>query len=84
MAKTVKSDMNFEEAILKLENTVINLENGNLQLDESIREFEEAVKLIRFCEEKLASAKQKVKILTEGQDGTVTDMPFVPVGGDET
>ena len=82
MAKSEK--INFEEAMVKLEEIVSKLECGNLALDETIGEFEEAIKLIRFCEVKLSSAKQKVKILTEGKDGSVTDKPFVATDGDET
>ena len=82
MAKSEK--INFEDAMVKLEDIVSKLECGNLALDESIKEFEEAVKLIRFCEEKISSAKQKVRILTEGSDGSVTDKPFTAVDTDET
>ena len=69
-------EINFEEAIIKLENEVKKLEGGNMTLDESIRAFEEAVKLVRLCNEKLENAERKVRILTEGPDGTVTDLPF--------
>lgn len=84
MAKSNKTNINFEDAMIKLEDIVMKLENGNLPLDESIEEFEQAVKLIRFCEEKLSTAKQKVKILTEGSDGLITDKPFVVTEEDET
>ena len=70
-------NVTFEEAIYKLEDTVMRLESGSLSLDDSISEFESAGKLIKLCEEKLSSAKQKVRILTEGADGAITDMPFV-------
>lgn len=66
----------FEEAMLKLESSVARLEGGALTLDESLAEFEEAVKLIKFCNDKLCDAEQKVKILIESQDGTVYDKPF--------
>ena len=69
-------EIKFEDAMLELESTVERLEAGNLSLDESINEFEKAVKLIKICEGKLSSAKQKVRILIEGEDGTVTDKPF--------
>ena len=68
--------INFEEAILKLENEVKKLENGNLTLDESISAFEEAVKLVRLCNEKLENAERRVRLLTENADGTITDVPF--------
>ena len=69
-------DINFEEAMTKLEGEVKRLESGNMTLDESIAAFEEAVKLIRVCNEKLESAERRVRILTESADGSITDLPF--------
>ena len=69
-------EISFEDAILKLENEVKKLEGGNMTLDESILAFEEAVKLVRLCNEKLDKAERRVRILTEGLDGSVTDVPF--------
>lgn len=75
-------DMNFEEALAKLEDQVKKLECGNMTLDDSISSFEEAVKLVKICNEKLEKAERRVRILTESQDGSITDMPFD--GADET
>lgn len=72
----MKKTMTFEEAMLSLEDIVKKLEGGGLSLEESLVSFEEAVKLVRFCNEKLESAEQKVKLLVEGQDGSVSDCPF--------
>lgn len=69
-------DINFEEAMTKLESEVKRLESGNMTLDESIAAFEEAVKLIRICNEKLENAERRVRILTEAADGSITDEPF--------
>ena len=69
-------EINFEEAILKLENEVKKLESGNMSLDDSIASFEEAVKLVRLCNQRLESAERRVRLLTEGRDGVVTDIPF--------
>lgn len=73
MSKTIK----FEEAMTKLEDAVRLLESGNLTLDESIEKYEEALKYVKICNEALENAEQKVKILTENTDGTVSDRPFV-------
>lgn len=69
-------DMNFEEAITKLEGEVRKLEGGNMSLDQSISAFEEAVKLVKICNEKLENAERRVRILTETADGSITDLPF--------
>lgn len=72
----MKENMSFEEAMSALDDTVKKLESGNLTLDGSLAAFEEAVKLVKLCNSKLEAAEQKVKILIEGADGTVTDAPF--------
>ena len=46
-------------------------------LDESIDKYEEALKYVKICSETLAKAEQKVKILTESADGSISDRPFV-------
>ncbi len=68
--------MKFEDAMTSLENIVKKLESSTLALDESLSAFEEAVGLIRLCNEKLEAAEQKVMVLTEADDGTVSDVPF--------
>ena len=72
----MKKTLTFEEAMLSLEDIVKKLENGGLSLDESLKSFEEAVSLVKFCNEKIEAAEQKVKMLIEKSDGTVTDVPF--------
>ena len=73
MAKTVK----FEEALSKLEDAVRLLESGTLTLDESIEKYEESLKYVKICNETLEKAEQKVKILTQSSDGSITDIPFI-------
>lgn len=70
------SEIGFEEAMAKLEDEVRKLESGNMSLDESLASFEKALNLFKTCNEKLENAKQRVRQLTEGADGTVTDCPF--------
>ena len=72
----MKKNMKFEEAMIALEDIVKKLESGSVSLDESLSAFEEAVSLVKFCNEKLETAEQKVRILIEGADGEITDKPF--------
>lgn len=58
-------DMTFEKAMQELQEIVASLENGNAPLDESLALFEKGVALVKFCNEKLDSARQKVIMLTE-------------------
>ena len=58
-------DKTFEKALEELEIIVKELENG-VELDTAIVKYTEAMKLAKFCSEKLAQATQQVnKILTE-------------------
>ncbi|MBO7304760.1 MAG: exodeoxyribonuclease VII small subunit [Clostridia bacterium] len=78
----MKKNMTFEEAMCSLEDIVRRLESGNATLEESLASFEEAVALIKICNTKLESAEERVRILTEGKDGTITDSPF-EINGNE-
>ena len=73
----MNKNIKFEEAIEKLDAIVSKLESGSASLDESLSLFEEGVKLVKICNEKLDSAEQKVRILTESEDGVVSDASFV-------
>lgn len=78
-----KTKISFEEAISELECSVGKLESGELTLDDSLAEFERAIGLLRLCENKLSEAKQRVRILIESEDGSVTDKPFNTANDDE-
>lgn len=68
----------FESAIARLEVIVRALESGNAPLDESLTLFEEGVALVKFCNEKLDGAEQRVKMLTFSPDGTSNETNFAP------
>ena len=60
---------NFEESLQELESIVKELESGNVNLDDAINKYTEAMKLAKYCGEKLNDAKKKVnKILTEDNE----------------
>ena len=69
-------EITFEAAMARLEEIVRALEGGNAPLDTSLALFEEGVSLVKFCNQKLDAAEQKVKILQRGDNGTMveTDM----------
>ncbi|MCI6635711.1 MAG: exodeoxyribonuclease VII small subunit [Eubacteriales bacterium] len=67
------SEITFEAAMTRLEEIVRALEGGNAPLDTSLALFEEGVSLVKFCNQKLDAAEQKVKILQRGEDGTLTE-----------
>ena len=67
------SEITFEAAMTRLEEIVRALGGGNAPLDTSLALFEEGVSLVKFCNQKLDAAEQKVKILQRGEDGTLTE-----------
>ena len=77
-----KKEIQFEEAMLTLEESIRKLESGELSLDDSLGEFEKSISLVKICQAKLEGAKQRVRVLIEGKDGSVTDAPF-GIDGDE-
>ena len=61
-----KKELNFEEAITKLEKIVKELESGSCSLDDAIDKYTEGMQLAKLCGDKLNSATEKVnKILRE-------------------
>ena len=71
----MNNDMKFEEAIAELEKTVKALEDGNTPLDKALELYERGIALIRFCNEKLEGAEQKINMLLN-EGGLVTEKPF--------
>ena len=73
----MKEKMKFEEAMELLEKQVRDLEPGNMTIDEALTAYEESVRLVKICNEKLDAAENRIRVLTEAADGTVTDSPFI-------
>ena len=65
-AKTgTSSTPDFEKSLKELEDLVEAMESGKLTLEESMEHFERGIRLTRICQQSLAQAEQKVKILME-------------------
>lgn len=63
-----ENEMKFEKALGKLEDIVEKLESGGLSLDESLEKFTEGVKLIKFCNQELTAAEEKIEIVLKEAD----------------
>ena len=59
-----KPEIDFEKSLAELEKLVETMEKGELTLEESLKQFERGISLTRACQQALAAAEQKVKILT--------------------
>lgn len=76
----MSENINFENQLFVLDELVKKLEGGNVSLDDSLKYYEEAIRLVGVCNEYLCNAENKVKILTEALDGTVSSRDFLEDG----
>ncbi len=63
----MKEEINFEDAMKKLEEIANELEKNDIDLDTSVAKFEEGMKLSKQCSKILEDAEKKISILI--QDG---------------
>ena len=69
-------DLNFEQALVELENIVTSLESGKAPLEDSISAYERGIALKKHCEKKLGEAQEKIEKISISPDGTPTATPF--------
>lgn len=63
----------FEDALKKLEKIVEKLERGSLPLEEAMEAFAEGVRLVKYCNQKLDEAENRVQTLVKsGPEGWTT------------
>lgn len=61
--------LNFEEALRRLEEIVRTLEKGEAPLDQSIELYQEGDRLRRHCEARLKDAQARIEQIAFGSDG---------------
>ncbi len=54
-------NINFEEALQKIEQIIDNLENNQISLEENLKEYKKGMKLCLLCEKELKKAKLQIK-----------------------
>ncbi|MCD4650967.1 MAG: exodeoxyribonuclease VII small subunit [Candidatus Cloacimonetes bacterium] len=59
----MKSEVSFEDAIIRLESIVEELEDGTNSLDYVVELFEEGSLLVKQCNQYLREVEQKIEIL---------------------
>ena len=57
--------MNFEDNLRQLEALVAKMKSGEMKLDDMIKSFEEGRRLVKACQEELASIRQRIEKVTE-------------------
>ena len=77
-AKKSEPQLDFEAAMDRLEAIVDQMESGKMPLEELIVRYEEGMKLVKVCQERLASAEQRIAIITRNHAGKPSVEPFEP------
>ena len=82
-AKKPESPLHFEGAMDRLEEIVEQMESGKMMLEELIVRYEEGMKLVKICQERLASAEQRIEIITRNNAGKPVVKNFEPAAEKE-
>lgn len=82
--KKTDPPLNFEGAMDRLEEIVEQMESGKMMLEELIGRYEEGMKLVKICQERLASAEQRVEIITRNHAGKPVVKDFESAAEKET
>src|SRR5262249_45941601 len=72
------SEQSFEQALAELEKIVKKMESGELTLEQALATHKRGLELAKFCQQRLESAQQQVKVL----EGEVLK-PLDKLGGSE-
>jgi exodeoxyribonuclease VII small subunit len=67
--KKIDAPPSFEGAMNRLEEIVDEMESGKMMLEQLIVRYEEGMKLVKVCQERLASAEQRIEIITRNNAG---------------
>lgn len=76
MSKPAPESMSFEDALGELETIVGALESGKAPLEDSIAAYERGIALKKQCEQKLATAQEKIEKITIQPDGSLGTTDF--------
>ena len=55
--------LSFEQALAELEKIVSRMESGDLSLEQALAAHKRGLELARFCQQRLETAQQQVKVL---------------------
>ena len=78
-----KNNLQFEDALKRLEGIVEAMESDELPLEELLSKFEEGTRLAKVCQEKLAEAELKIKQLEKTAAGEFKLKPMEKMTNDE-
>ena len=79
-AGTPENEVTFEQAMSELEAIVHVLEDGTLPLDGLVEQYERGSSLLRVCQERLHTARQRIEVIRQRADGTPEVEPLAAEG----
>ena len=72
-----KNNMEFEDAMKRIDEIVAKLEDSSLKLDESLLLYEQGISLVSFCRNKLDEAQRRITCLSPDENGEMSEKVFV-------
>ena len=63
-------ELNFEDAMARLEEIVSQMDGEQLPLDDMVRSYEEGVRLLKVCRGKIDGARARVDRINASLDGS--------------
>ena len=69
----MREELNFEQALNRLELVVEAMEDEETTLEKSIALYKEGVSLSKFCNEVLSRFEAEITVLRKEEDGTFTE-----------
>jgi exodeoxyribonuclease VII small subunit len=72
---TKKKYKDYESAIGRLEEITTALEAGDTKLEAAIDLYTEGLEIAKFCDQKLADAEKKIKVISE-KNGLLGEQDF--------
>ena len=70
----MEEELNFEDAMKKLEEINNKLERNSVPLEEAIELYGEGMELIEYCKERLNEAEGKIKQITDEKEEIIEDL----------
>ncbi|AWI81528.1 MAG: exodeoxyribonuclease VII small subunit [Betaproteobacteria bacterium HGW-Betaproteobacteria-13] len=63
MPKSASAPKSFEAAVSELETIVQQMESGTLTLEDALDRYQRGASLLKYCQETLSNAEQRVRVL---------------------
>jgi len=70
------SQHSLESALARLESIVADIESNPPPLETLIDRYEEGVRLLKTCQDKLATAERRIEMISRNAQGQATLQPF--------